>query len=260
MMPLNAAHDGQSTATVNEALFMNIRQARKELKRGAECIIVKVEDVYAADEDDAIGGITSHNVSDDLDLCKNEQVQRILDKHSRCFQKTLPMRLPPERRVTHEINVETVSKPPSWPPFRMSSLELDELQRQLEDLLSHGFIEPSSSPYGAPVFFSKKADGSLRMVCDWRSLNKITIKVQACLPNIEDLFDAVCCAKYFSKLDLKSGYHQVRVHEDDISKTAIIIIIFCIIITIIIIIIIIIIMKKVNKNRIYRQIEDGQNG
>ena len=92
------AHVGQSTATVNEALFMNIRQARKELKRGAECIIVKVEDVYAADQDNAIGGKTSDMVSDDLDHCKKEQVQQILDKRSRCFTKTLPMRLTPERR------------------------------------------------------------------------------------------------------------------------------------------------------------------
>ena len=85
----------------------------------------------------------------------------------------------------------------------MTPQELDELQRQLEDLLSHGFVEPTSSPYGAPVFFIKKSDGSLRMVRDWRPLNKITIKVPACLPNIEDLFDAVRGAKYISKLDLR---------------------------------------------------------
>ena len=92
----------------------------------------------------------------------------------------------------------------------MSAPEMDELQRQLQDLISHGFIEPSNSPYGAPVFFTKKSDGSLRIVCDWRAIN-ITTKVQACLPNIEDLFDCVRGAKFFSKLDLKSGYHQVRI-------------------------------------------------
>ena len=87
--------------------------------------------------------------------------------------------------------------------------------------MNHGFIEPSSSPYGAPVFFVKKSDGSLRLVCDWRPLNKITTKVQACLPNIDDLFDTVRGAQYFSKLDLMSGYHQVRIKQEDIPKTAI---------------------------------------
>ena len=131
------------------------------------------------------------------------------------------MELPPSRQCDHEIKVEEISRPPSRPPFQMSAPEMDELQRQLQDLISHGFIEPSNSPYGAPVFFNKKSDGSLRLVCDWRALNNITTKVQACLPNIEDLFDCVRGAKYFSKLDLKSGYHQVRIKEEDVPKTAI---------------------------------------
>ena len=88
--------------------------------------------------------------------------------------------------------------------------------------MNHGFIEQSSSPYGAPVFFVKKSDGSLRLVCDWRPLNKITTKVQACLPNIDDLFDTVRGAQYFLKFaDLMSGYHQVRIKQEDIPKTAI---------------------------------------
>ena len=108
----------------------------------------------------------------------------------------------------------------------MLAPELNELQRQLQELLDHGFIETSNSPYGAPVFFVKMADGSLplhcrRLVCDWRALNKITTKVQACLPNIDDLFDCVGGAKYFSKLDLKLGYHQVRIQDEDVPKTAI---------------------------------------
>ena len=87
-------------------------------------------------------------------------------------------------------------------------------------MLKRSLIWPSKSPYGAPVFFVKKADGTLRIVCDWRQLNKVTLKTQACLPSIEDLFNAVRGAKYFSKLDLKAGYNQVRVEDQDIPKTA----------------------------------------
>lgn len=204
---------------VNEAQFLNIQQARKELKRGAECLLVKLDS--AKESVGPPGGVDSLNVANDLEQGKQEDLRRLLFSHARCFPKTLPMKLPPKRKVNHDIKVEEGAKPPSRPPFRMSSPELDELQRQLQELLNHGFIEPSNSPYGAPVFFIKKADGSLRMVCDWRPLNKITVKVQACLPNIEDLFDSVRGAKYFSKLDLKSGYHQVRVREEDVPKTAI---------------------------------------
>ena len=121
----------------------------------------------------------------------------------------------------HEIDVESGSIPPSRPPFRLSQPELDELHRQMDQMLQRGFLRPSKSPYGAPVFFVRKADGTLRMVYDWRHLNKLTVKTQPCLPSIEDLFDPVRGAKYFSKLDLKSGYNQVRVEERDIPKTII---------------------------------------
>ena len=111
--------------------------------------------------------------------------------------------------------------PPSRPFYRLSKPEMDELQQQLSTLLQRGFIEPSKSPYGAPVFFVKKKDGSLRLVCDWRQLNRITINNEACLPNMDDLFDTVQGCKYFSKLDLHAGYNQVRIRKEDIPKTAI---------------------------------------
>ena len=98
---------------------------------------------------------------------------------------------------------------------------MDELQKQITEMLKRGFIEPSKSPYGAPVFFVKKSDGSLRMVCDWRQLNRITIKNKACLPNIDDLFDTVQGSCFFTKLDLRSGYNRIRIEEEDVPKTAI---------------------------------------
>ena len=84
----------------------------------------------------------------------------------------------------------------------------------LDSILQNEFIQPSKSPYGAPVFFIKKKDGSFRLVCDWRQLNKITIKNKVCLPNVEDLFDVVQGSLFFSKLDLASGYHQVRIRDE----------------------------------------------
>ena len=102
----------------------------------------------------------------------------------------------------------------------MAPVELRELKEQLKDLLEKGFIRPSMSPWGAPVLFVHKKDGSLRMCIDYRQLNKVTIKNKYPLPRIDDLFDQLQGAKCFSKIDLRSGYHQVRVKEKDIPKTA----------------------------------------
>ena len=102
----------------------------------------------------------------------------------------------------------------------MSTPELKELQIQLEELMKKGYICPSVSPWGAPVLFVKKKDGMLRLHIDFRQLNKVTIKNKYPLPRIDDLFDQLKDAKIFSKIDLRSGYHQVRIKEEYISKTA----------------------------------------
>ncbi|CAH1422254.1 unnamed protein product [Lactuca virosa] len=97
---------------------------------------------------------------------------------------------------------------------------MQELSSQLSELLSKGFIRPSFSPWGAPVLFVKKKDGSFRMCIDYRELNKLTIKNRYPLPRIDDLFDQLQGANYYSKIDLRSGYHQLKVREEDIPKTA----------------------------------------
>ncbi len=102
----------------------------------------------------------------------------------------------------------------------MSPKELDELKKQLAELSASGFIQPSKSPYGAPVLFVKKKDGTSRMCIDYRALNAVTIKNKYPLPRIEELFDRLQGAKYFSKIDLRSGYYQIRVQEQDVPKTA----------------------------------------
>ena len=104
--------------------------------------------------------------------------------------------------------------------YRMAPAELRELSCQLQELLDRGFIRPSVSPWGAPVLFVKKKDGTLRLCIDYRMLNQITIKNKYPLPRIDDLFDQLQGASVFSKIDLRSGYHQLRIRKSDVQKTA----------------------------------------
>ncbi|KAJ9556981.1 hypothetical protein OSB04_011595 [Centaurea solstitialis] len=135
------------------------------------------------------------------------------------FPEELPG-LPPPRQVEFHIDLIPGAGPIAKSPYRLAPSEMQELSSQLQELLDKGFIRPSSSPWGAPVLFVKKKDGSFRMCIDYRELNKITIKNRYPLPRIDDLFDQLQGATYFSKIDLRSGYHQMRVREEDIAKTA----------------------------------------
>ncbi|GJU00936.1 putative reverse transcriptase domain-containing protein [Tanacetum coccineum] len=105
-------------------------------------------------------------------------------------------------------------------PYHLAPLEMQELSEQLKELQDKGFIRPSHSLWGSPVLFVEKKDGSMHMCIDYRELNKLTVKNRYPLSRIDDLFDQLQGARYFSKIDLRSGYHQLRVHEDDIPKTA----------------------------------------
>ncbi|GKE94775.1 putative reverse transcriptase domain-containing protein, partial [Tanacetum coccineum] len=115
--------------------------------------------------------------------------------------------LPPAREIEFGIELIPGAEPISKAPYRMAPVE-------------NGFIRPSVSPWGAPVLFVKKKDGSMRLCIDYRELNRITIRNRYPLPRIDDLFDQLQGAKYFSKIDMRSGYHQLCVREQDISKTA----------------------------------------
>ena len=128
--------------------------------------------------------------------------------------------LPPDREVEFTIDLIPGTEPTSIPPYRMSSAELRELKAQLEELLSKGFIRPSISPWGAPVLFMKKKDGSLRLCIDYKKLNRVTIRNQYPLPRIDELFDQLQGSRVYSKIDLRSGYHQLKVQESDVPKTA----------------------------------------
>ncbi|GJT04956.1 hypothetical protein Tco_0839418 [Tanacetum coccineum] len=122
--------------------------------------------------------------------------------------------LPPAREIEFGIELIPSAEPISKAPYRMAPVELKELKEQLQEMLENGFIRPSVSPWGAPVLFVKKKDGSMRLCIDYRELNRITIRNRYPLSRIDDLFDQLQGAKYFSKIDLRSGYHQLRSEEE----------------------------------------------
>ena len=151
---------------------------------------------------------------------QNRMLDSILKEYVDVFPPDLPIGIPPQREVDHRINLLPGSSPPSRPAYRTSPADSAELKKQLDSLIEHGFVIPSTSPYGAPVLFVKKKDGSIRMCVDFRALNKITERNMSGLPRMDELFDRILGAKIFSKLDLRSGYHQIRLHPDDTAKTA----------------------------------------
>ncbi|KAJ4792483.1 polyprotein [Rhynchospora pubera] len=128
--------------------------------------------------------------------------------------------MPPHREIEFGIELMPGTTPISKAPYRMAPAELKELKVQLEELLEKGFIRPSASPWGAPVMFVKKKDGTLRLCIDYRELNKVTVKNRYPLPRIDDLFDQLQGSSIYSKIDLRSGYHQLRIKPEDVEKTA----------------------------------------
>jgi hypothetical protein len=144
---------------------------------------------------------------------------RVVSDFPGVFPEDLPG-MPPDCDIEISIDLIPGTDPISKRPYRMDVKYLAELKKQIEELLSKGFIRPISSPWGAPTLFIDKKDGSRRLCIDYRSLNEVTIKNKYPLPQIEDFFDQMRGAKVFSKIDLRSGYHQLKIRMEDIPKTA----------------------------------------
>ena len=128
--------------------------------------------------------------------------------------------MPPKREIQHEIHLQQDAPLPNVGMYRLSIVEMAEIKKQVQDLLDQGVIRPSSSPCGSPIVLVMKKDGTWRMCVDYRALNKITIKNRYPLPRIDDLLDQLKDVVFFTKLDLRSGYHQIRIAESDVWKTA----------------------------------------
>ncbi|KAJ9520666.1 hypothetical protein QJQ45_007463 [Haematococcus lacustris] len=194
------------TAQANPKALVTAKQAARWLRKGGSAMVAMVSLEDLALPVDAV----SH--------AQRQHLQDLLDEYSDVFQPITG--LPPERAVGHSIPLQPDGKPPARPSYRMSKPEQDELRKQITDLLAKGLIEPSSSPYAAPVLFVQKKSGELRMCIDYRQLNKITIRDQYPLPRIDDLFDQLTGKTVFSSLDLQAGYHQIRIPTEDVPKTA----------------------------------------
>lgn len=189
--------------------LLSHKQAQRIIKQGAQSFLLYTKHPYVDDAClvDSVASLASGTYWDNL-----------VKEFTTVFRDDLPG-LPPDRGVAHVIDTGD-AKPVNRSPFKMSPAELDELQKQLKELLSLGLIRPSSSPWGAPVLFVRKKDGSMRMCIDYRALNKLTVRNSHPLPRIDECLDRLKGAKFFTSLDLKSGYHQVRIASEDVPKTA----------------------------------------
>nr|GFC25516.1 putative reverse transcriptase domain-containing protein [Tanacetum cinerariifolium] len=155
---------------------------------------------------------------------KEPQEKQIEDVHViRDFPEVFPddlSGLPPPRQVEFQIDLAPGAAPVACSPYRLAPSEMKELAKQLQDLSEEGFIHPSSSPWGVLVLFVKKKDRSFHMCINYREFNKLTVKNRYPLPRIDDLFDQLQGSSVYSKIDLRTGYHQLRIREEDIPITA----------------------------------------
>ena len=145
-------------------------------------------------------------------------INNLLNRYQKLFQT--PNHLPPPRDVTHRINLQPSTAPVNVRPYRYPHFQKTEIEKQVSNLLSAGLIRPSTSPYSSPVLLVKKKDGTWRLCVDFRSLNAVTVRDRFSIPTIDELLDELGQASWFSKLDLRQGFHQILMHELDIEKTA----------------------------------------
>ncbi|KAJ9516475.1 hypothetical protein QJQ45_011175 [Haematococcus lacustris] len=216
-----------SGGLVEPAEPLSVGQTARLLRKGCRSLLLLVQPGSESDTEGwhkgslaaAVAGCKESSGKDRPELVTDAELQAVLDEYSDVFQD-MPPGLPPDRGVGHTIRMESDAPPPYKRPYKLSPREEAEVKRQVAELQARGLIEPSGSPYGAPVLFVEKKDGSLRMCIDYRALNKLTVKDRYPLPRIDDLFDKLAGKKVFSSLDLQSGYHQIRITEADRPKTA----------------------------------------
>ncbi|KAL4379604.1 hypothetical protein GQ457_02G023110 [Hibiscus cannabinus] len=156
----------------------------------------------------------------DADTVENEipeACQSILEEYKSVFEE--PKGLPPQRSHDHAIKLHSESQPVNLIPYRFPYYQKTEVERQIKEMLAASVIQQSKSPFASPCLLVKKKDGSWRLCVDYRQLNSLTIKDKFPIPVVDDLLDELQGAKFFSKIDLRSGYWQIRIKPEDIPKT-----------------------------------------
>lgn len=197
-----------STNTI-QCSEISAQQAKKLIvKEGSEVYLAFLKAMDDAKEENT-----------ETPVAKDAKLQKLLSDYSDVFPSRLPG-LPPIRGTEHEIKLSD-DKPVFRPTYRLSPLELRTLKDQITEMLELKLIQPCASPYGAPILFVKKSDGSLRMVIDFRALNKKVVRDRYPMPLISDLLDKLSSATIMSKLDLLSGFYQVRVADNSRGLTVI---------------------------------------
>ncbi len=165
-------------------------------------------------------------LQDDAEIQQQQQaleglpppIRRVLEAHQSVLQK--PTSLPPQRDFDHPIRMKDEAAAVNVPPYRYAHFQKGEIERQVDEMLSQGLIRHSSSPFSSPVLLVRKKDGSWRFCTDYRALNEATIKDRFPIPTVDEMLDELHGAKFFTKLDLRAGYHQIRMKEEDVHKTA----------------------------------------
>ncbi|MCO5566457.1 hypothetical protein L7F22_020134 [Adiantum nelumboides] len=205
-MYIDAQESGSNIPLVNDQAF------DKSIKSSIFAYMIFVKDYLSDDNKTQVNESGMH---------ENLELSKFLNQFQDVFINEIHGELPPTRGDDdHAIELLLGSSPPNKPPYRVSQAQEEEIMRQVNELVVKGMVRPSSSPFFSPVLLVQKKDGTYRMCVNYRALNKITIKNTFHKPQVEDIFDKLQGSTYFSRIDLKSGYHQIRIVDEDIIKAA----------------------------------------
>ncbi|XP_043807318.1 uncharacterized protein LOC122721963 [Manihot esculenta] len=190
-----------------QTFYVRAREVKSAISLGQPVLLIRYKEILFTD--------TDINLS-----CLPSSFKSMMQEFTDVFPDELPSGLPPLRGIAHQIDFIPGSSIPNRPAYRSNPMETKEMQRQIDELMEKGLVRESLSPCAVPVLLVPKKDGTWRMCVDCRAVNKITVKYRHPIPRLDDMLDELHGARYFTKIDLMSGYHQIRMKPGDEWKTA----------------------------------------